>query len=545
MPDPPEGISTNQDVKINLGPHLGEENHESQTKIGTAILKVNSFVDQLFGGNIPPELKTRIDLLKDPEKIVTGDKFNEEVQMRMSDDSEVRQSMIAGFHDSKKDKIFLPNTVSEKTAIHEILHFLSFSTGRVGIKLKASEKTSEELLTGSFFAKVSPSRNDVLEEKPNEAITEILALLIASGINFKSPFSLESLDQYISDLETNGKLNNGVYSDYVKNVMNFFKKNLNTTGLLGNIAKKYLAGDRDGFNSVLQQHRGVVGKITRFNSTEKFYQAVGVEGQEKTNRLRLACDNVSTRFASDPRFSQEMRHYLDLFSKSLGLNSKFKTLFLHPEQNPLATTQIINYVDIQSAGKAESLIDPAQIKVDLRLLDHLAPIYNEAQEVLDRNFTYLCQFEAFMLWQGVQINHLNRNGLVYDHDKKSYVDSENNVTTLKPLDNLDLLNNPTMIDYLSRLNPSELTMVLRMFTNVFRTGSNFNNMNVLSEIFKLSQQKNTNFTNSFDVYSLDEVEGNLKLFAEKYPSTWEDVLVIDNKFYYLKLGVDPLERLHS
>lgn len=444
-----------------------EAEHEGKPTVEQAIDRVTNFVDSVYGPNIPPKVRERVLLLKAPNTVIQDQRvFEEKRDQTHQYKPEHVRNIIAGFYSPQDDQVFLPDVSSVHDMTHEMLHFVSsyHQNGTVfsGIQrpIKFGKVLEGEELSEAHQTILQPESYDYTGKKPNEALTEILTILLDSGIDINDKQSFKRLASFIENKKNQAELQvSAAYRDYIMNTLSALGARFDTSRILGEIAANYLAGDKEGFERTLYKRSGLLAKVMGQQSTlSDFFHDIGITAAEEKENISLAFQHVAKRLDGDQRISSHIKSYVKTFVSALD-GKECKVKVLHPELNPFAHPDGRKDVEIiPGSVKGGQQGSPASIIIDSSLWNSMLPIERENGTEADHAFTYLCQAEGYLLWQGYKLAYLRKSGIKFDLDTEKYVDRNGQEAELP--DDGEILENPVIREFLRALTPEEFTEVI-------------------------------------------------------------------------------------
>lgn len=456
-----------------VGPDSDREAGSEGKRMEEAVKKVGEFVEEVFDGKVPPGVRERLDLL--PHRISVSDEVIEDELAGNDWKSDDSKRMLAAFYDPEKDCIYARSNSSLRTMIHEGLHFVSThrNEGISGIRTQAG--TDDWV-----FSLLRPESVDPKSNKTNEAMTEIFSLMIEAGISVKDPLAIYKVTGRFDSLRDSGEIRTATaYQDYVDNFLAFVRSSLKHEGIFMGLGQSYLLNDSQGFDQEINSRAPwsdkLTGRLLGATAAERLRREVGVEGRNAWEAFKMIVSVTKEGFVSDPRFSEEQKKVMVEFCDGLERSDKYDIRYVYPESNPnyLASDPKIGVNEgalvVVRGGYTET---PTQITVSLDLVNFIVPIAGEDERgepmKINQPFEYVCQIEAYLLWQGVKLKYIEDNNIKYDPVQHCPIKDWG--SPLMPLADWEVYQHPMMQDYLSRLSGDELAVVQKTFAMLIEGG---------------------------------------------------------------------------
>lgn len=454
----PMPAPTGADFELNTHSALNAETeHEDKPTLEQAIEMVTNFVDSVYGPNIPPKVRERVSLLKAPNTIIQNQRvFEEKRDQTHPDKPEHARKIIGGFYSLREDRIFLPYDAPAHDIHHEMLHFVS-------------SHPQEDSHPVGIIRPVAPTSAETydLHNKANEALTEVLARLIDSGIDIHGKQAFENLARYIENSKNQNELDlSPAYTDYLMNMLNQLRKGTSTSGILPDLAKSYFAGDTEAFEHQVHKRSGLLTKVRgRQRTLSQFFRDIGITATEQRDNIQLAFKNIAERLERDTRMSPDIKAYVRNFAQALS-NRNYDVEVLHPELNQYAPSGTFGYVTmippiVQTGGQ----LPPIKIRIDSSLWGEMLPVEKEDGTTYETPFTYFCQAEGYLLWQGLKLDYYQRQGIAYNAANGKFVDHTGQEADL--MHDGHVLEHPVIQKFLGQLTPAEFAAVVHTYKDIF------------------------------------------------------------------------------
>lgn len=531
---------------------LSNESAEKTPKLieGTKS-KVTKFVSSLFEDKVPVTIEQRLKLLNNPNSIIIGDKAVDEELIRSRGVSNIGTESVAGFYDGNSEKIYFRDRVTEEIAIHEMLHFLSsakdgrdFKSGITKNKLDDISRQIEAVLSIS-----EPSKYDPTNKKPNEAITEILTLLIESNIDIHDPEAFYKLFGFIKNKQESSDLHTAdSYQDYILNTLEFMYKNLDTVGIIRDLSKFYLSGDRVGFEEMLKKRSGfsniVLSRFGNRDIVQEFYDEAKKEAFRDLESFKELVANTNDRFQKDPRFSKDLKELMNLLNNSFYNPQGIEVDIIHPENNVTAIShKNIDFIKVSPGFvyQNDQKTSPTTINIDSRFLLVTAADLNLPVDYV-RPFQYLCQMEGYFIWNAIVLKQIEDQQIRWNSEEKKYLDKDGTSVNMYNL-RMNPFHNPDFLNFLSSLSASEMAKVISTFRLL---KFDINNEDSAALIEKIA--KKSNGLNDYSAIDLREEgsEENISKELDKRGVKFHETLIVPNGYIYIpNMDLSQVEKLHS
>lgn len=384
---------------------------------------IASFCDHVFSGHVPPRLQRRLGLLR-RRVIINDGTFKIHNKEKPAYESDRQLETTRGLYDINYDWCYLPSDTTFHILIHEMLHFVSSDFGE-GNESPSSgiEKRSEHTFKKKYFPH-------------NDAFDTLLTYIITGGIDTEDENLIDTMEYYIKQ---NGGVLNTAYTDYLENMLTFFKKRKWPKDYIDCLSRYYLTADHDGFMHALNTLDMSPGLI-KVPASKEFFETVPVQGKILAGEIKSIFSSAQSKFDSDKRFSRKHKKLVKQFVGAVYDETNTEFYYDGSELAPARAERI----DI-SFDKSIILTKKPRIIIFLSLFKSMTK-----RDILNKEFYEMkispTVASAYLLWQGIKLNSARRKRAMFDSS---------------------IYTHPTMQDFLSRVSAEELFDIQSFFANIF------------------------------------------------------------------------------